>query len=280
MKRKKIIGYLALLLEMAAVWAVLHSLTFGEGIEYDEAYTFWMVTKHSFREILSVTAADVHPPLYYFLCKVAVILMGEQLHVLSVVSTIAVMATLLLNVLYGVRFWGFRAVAVLNPAFALAPYLLNYNVESRMYPLMDLFVIGAIWSAYSLYRKETVSGWVALTLFGIGGVYTQYFALLPIVICYLWLGCASLFRRKYKNIGQLVLCSVISSVAYLPWLTVLINTLGRKELKEQNRYDFTLIEFLEETFASNLKYSVAMAGILILAGWIVLIAFRKKFRTE
>lgn len=44
-------------------------LTAGKSIWADEAYTFAMI-EHSFSEIWSITAADVHPPLYYFLLKI------------------------------------------------------------------------------------------------------------------------------------------------------------------------------------------------------------------
>lgn len=40
----------------------------GKDIWYDEAYTFGLI-RHSYREICFITAADVHPPLYYILLK-------------------------------------------------------------------------------------------------------------------------------------------------------------------------------------------------------------------
>lgn len=41
----------------------------GDTIWTDEAYSFAMV-KHSFSEIWTITAADVHPPIYYWYLKI------------------------------------------------------------------------------------------------------------------------------------------------------------------------------------------------------------------
>ncbi len=269
-----------LYIEVLLIGIVLFTLTKGKGIEYDESYTFWMVTKHSFREIIGATAADVHPPLYYFLCKAAVLLFGEKLQVLALVSVVATLGTLILNNLYGTRPFGVWAIAILNSAFALSPFLLNYNIESRMYPLMNFFVMGVVWASFHLIHKNSAGGWIGLALFGIGGVYTQYFAVLPIVICYVWLGIMFLRQKNYKQVRMLFLCSGASILAYIPWLSILIRTFERKETTEQNRYDFTLIDFLKEAFHSNLLYSVAMAGILLIMAFLALCLFYKRFTEE
>ena len=55
---------------LCAVAAVLFGvLSLRTNIWADEAYTFAMV-RHSFADIWRITAADVHPPLYYFLVKI------------------------------------------------------------------------------------------------------------------------------------------------------------------------------------------------------------------
>ena len=63
-KRLPLIYYL-LLLAAGAVYVVL---ALSDNIWADEAYTFAMLP-HSFGEIWQITAADVHPPLYYFAAK-------------------------------------------------------------------------------------------------------------------------------------------------------------------------------------------------------------------
>ena len=62
-------------------------LTIGKDVWTDETYTFALIN-HGFADIWRLTAADVHPPLYYFLLKLFLRLFGYSLTAAKVYSII------------------------------------------------------------------------------------------------------------------------------------------------------------------------------------------------
>ena len=69
----------------AAAAAVYALLALSDNIWADEAYTFAML-RHSFPEIWRITAADVHPPLYYFLAKLVAMPFGYSQYAVRLFS--------------------------------------------------------------------------------------------------------------------------------------------------------------------------------------------------
>ena len=69
-------------------------LTVGDEIWFDEVFSVSIV-KHSFSDIISFTAADVHPPLYYFILKCFTLIFGQRMSVYHLVSVIPFILMLL-----------------------------------------------------------------------------------------------------------------------------------------------------------------------------------------
>ncbi|MEY4546121.1 MAG: hypothetical protein RL685_2316 [Pseudomonadota bacterium] len=77
--------------------AVLLSPGLGhEPLWLDEAYTYAM-TQHAPREIVVLTAEDVHPPLYYLLAKLSCLLLGDTDAGLRAPSMLGVVGLVLLG---------------------------------------------------------------------------------------------------------------------------------------------------------------------------------------
>ena len=104
------------------------------------------------------------------------------------------------------------------------PQMSAYTVEMRMYSLALLFVTAASfrWNGH----------FAALTLYGLAAAYTQYFACVAVVMVYGYLFLWFLVRRRRsggqnedagKVLRNLVICVLISVLAYLPWLFVLVS---------------------------------------------------------
>ena len=91
---------LILIAEMFFLLLFLAILTGGRGIEWDEAFTWRMITKYGWSGIAAATAADVHPPLYYYLARLAITLFGAKLVVLAWVSILPTALSMLLSILY------------------------------------------------------------------------------------------------------------------------------------------------------------------------------------
>ncbi len=283
--KKPSIQYIILTLEIAALTVILISLTYGTGVAWDEAYTWHLVAEHSFSEIAELTGADVHPPLYYFIGKIALDIFGRQLHVLSVASVVPTVLLMVLSAFFIRKRFGLMVSFLFNLCIALAPLLSYYNVESRMYSWMDLFVLAAlIFGRECLERelgKKSLIFWILFYLAGMGAVYTQYFGVLPILVCYFWMGLTFLFRKEFKKILGLFASAILSVIGYLPWLGVLLKTYSVQGNKETYEMSFSLIKFFSENYETNLMFSGIASLIMLGASVVLYLVFIKRFeKTE
>lgn len=118
----------------------------------DEAYTFALI-KHSFSDICVITAADVHPPLYYILLKAFILPFDYSLLAAKLFSIVPFVLILIIGGIQMRMLFNEKMSLVFMVLFLLSPFLLKYAVEIRMYSLASLFVfINAIY-AYRCYKK-------------------------------------------------------------------------------------------------------------------------------
>lgn len=146
----------------------------------DEGWSVYFATM-PFGEMLRLTAADIHPPLYYALLRGFFALAGVgavQARLLSVVAgtlLVPVMAVLGRR-LIPARGGGLAAAGVT----ALAPMAVYYSQEVRMYGLVTLF--GALSTVFLLdwLADNRRAGW-GYAITAALGLYTMYYAALVIM---------------------------------------------------------------------------------------------------
>lgn len=222
---KKIYILLTILtLGMYAVFSLEHT------IWADEAYTFALI-RHSFPEIWKITAADVHPPLYYFLLKLLSAPFGYDLYLCRFLSALPMALTALLGTWQLEKCFGKRTAAFFMVLYPLFPFSMTYASEVRMYGLSQLFVTLCALFAYRAYRENQKKHWVAFFLFGTCAAYTHYFALVSAGVIYGLLLLAILIgkRKLWKNWG---LASAATIVLFLPWLGSFVYQLAYKVSNE------------------------------------------------
>ncbi len=244
-----------LAVEIIISMAVFYTLSFGQGLEFDEGFTWNIVVYNSFKGILSATAADVHPPLYYLIIKTAFAVFGESIFVLTWVSIVPVLLGMILSSVLITRRWGLSAALIFNIAYGFAPYILHYNLNLRMYSWMEFFVLGTVLMTYEVYRERKISGYVGLFIFSILAVYTQYFAFLPIVVCYAWLFLSFICRKEIKKIRPFLVVCVLDVITYLPWLLYGMGNMGVGDggKPETYRFFFDLSDIFVTLFKANLE---------------------------
>lgn len=110
----------------------------------------------SWADISLAAAADIHPPLYYWLLNLWVELFGSSENGLRSLSVIASVATVGLTYDLGRRLFG--RVAGLLAAFllALAPFHIYYAQEARMYALLTLWATLLAASFVVFLQREMV----------------------------------------------------------------------------------------------------------------------------
>jgi hypothetical protein len=190
---------------------------------WDEGYSVYFATEPLGR-MLALTAADIHPPLYYALLAGWVALVqGVQpvsLRLFSVGSGVVAVALLLVlaHTLYPQR----RRVVWLG-AFLLAvhPLHLYYSQEVRMYGLglvLGLVTTLLFWQLCRRIEEKRPTG-LALIAYGLAAVlalYTLYYLALLLLAHALW--AVWWWRHSPRRLLPIFAAYGLAFVLYLPWL--------------------------------------------------------------
>ena len=78
-----------------------------------------------------------------------------------------------------------------------------------------------------LSEKKDAFYFTVFTLTGIMTAYTQYYACIAMAGLYICYGVFSLCSKRKKQLKTLILCAVLSAVAYLPWIKPLFTQISR-----------------------------------------------------
>ncbi|XME03237.1 hypothetical protein QYZ88_003390 [Lachnospiraceae bacterium C1.1] len=204
-------------------------VSFGNVIWSDEVYSLELSAK-KFADILRIDSMDVHPPLYYFLLRIAFIA-GGIFNINNIVSgkLLSVIAEILLfyigatkiNAIFG------RNSSILYCLFLVAmPQMMEYFTEIRMYGLGALFV-----TCTYLYGMDVLNddndrkAYILLTIFSIFSVYTHYYACIGSFIVYIEMLVFLFSKRKYNAIKKVFVSGIIVAVSFVPWILVLTGQL-------------------------------------------------------
>lgn len=226
---REIAGFLLLGLSLIMLGRSV-MLCFSNDIWYDELFTVGLA-EHSYGELVRLTAADVHPPLYYCIVKLftdlcKLILPGAGTIIpAKIVSVLPYFVLLFYAVtLIRKRFGMFTGGMFLFCVTAM-PQLSAYTVEMRMYGWALLFVTAAFLHGYALALGGSHLHGAAFVLYGLAAAYTQYFACVAVVMVYLFLLPAFWFLDR-RRIREWFLYVAVSVICYVPWLSALAVQLG------------------------------------------------------
>lgn len=216
--------YYVLFGSITAVAILLYiALLGGNYIWEDEAYTLVMI-RHTYAEICAITAADVHPPLYYILLKFFIQPFGYSELAAKIFSIVPYIIILAVGGTQLKKIFNNKTAIVFMILFVFFPFLLSYVIEIRMYSLAAMFVsINGIY-AYQYYERNTRSDYWIMIFSGAGASYTHYFAMVSVGIIYLLLLIAVCIRKR-KLIKYWFAAILITAVLYLPWLNCFMRQL-------------------------------------------------------
>lgn len=254
-------------------------LCFSGDIWYDELFTMGLANQ-SCGKLISITARDVHPPLYYLIVKLFLFLFGgtaEGVKQVAVAKLVSVVPFFLCLVYAGTKVrkhFGILAAGLFSFFLLTMPQLADYTVEVRMYGYALFFIVAGMLHAYELTREETdrrkdLGNWAAVTLYALAACYTHYFACAAACMIYLYL--LFVFRREgrlKREIGKLAGSGTVCAAGYLPWLlTAVTRQVG--QVKENYwiqplswRSLGGCVKFLFQPFFSNEKLNVVLAVFL------------------
>lgn len=270
-----------LIMELAVILVMIVRICRNEAVHWDEAYTWQMVTKNDLWGMFKATAADVHPPLYYMLVMAAMKIFGKNIFVAKMVSVSATLATGILGITLVRKRWGVKTAIPFLMVAGLGTQMIYYSVDVRMYSWMTFFVLAAGLFAYEIMQSGKIGWWVAFTLMSLGGVYTQYFSVVPLAFLYLFLGIWILCRDR-QQIIKWILCCVATVAGYLPWLSAVIDTLQRDSTGSREEGEITSFQDLcKWAFENNIKLSEYMPLVVLVATIVCLVVgYRSLLKKE
>lgn len=282
---------------MAAICCVAVLLAFvlrvsGLGTQslwYDEGFSVYL-SRQSIPDLISLTAQDIHPPLYYLLLFAWKALTGESefaLRFLSLVFSVGSVAAI-------ARLAGRAsksAPAMVAAAFiaAIAPVNVWYGQETRMYSLLGLLTALSLKRLLALtdlaqsaqpMKLRTLAGWAAVNVLL---AYTHSFGLFAIaaeaVALFVWW---LLKPGSRKTMPALLASLLLVGLAYLPWVFPTLGRLNQDESFLSGTLDPSVVvsQMREHLVAGPtlegpaVQLAVAASQILVLAG---LVALRRRF---
>ncbi len=247
----------------------------------DEAYTFALV-KHSFPELWAITAADVHPPLFYVFLKILGAPFGYSLAACRLISALPCLLVVAAGGWQMKKLFSERTALLFMGLYLLFPYTMTYAAEVRMYSLAEFLVLMNAIYGYRCWRDGRPLDWALFALFGVGAAYTHYFALVSAGMVYGLLLLALLISRRGGLKGWL-LASGATILLYLPWLG---SFLAQLAFKVSNEYWIepitlsTIVSWILSVFsAEGWVTSPAFLGLVYAGGFAALLLQRQKAGT-
>ncbi len=215
---------LATVIVLLALALRLAHLTF-QPLWADEGYSVYFASLSPLA-LAAATAADIHPPFYYYLLKVWMALFGPGEFALRLLSVVAGTATVAFTYALATRLMG-RKVALLSALLlAVSPFHVYYSQEVRMYALVGMLAV-----ASTLFMLQTFDAWagssldsarwqrVAPLLYAVTtalALYTLYYAAFVPIAQTLFV--LVRYRRQWGVLARWLALQALTFVLYVPWL--------------------------------------------------------------
>lgn len=209
---------------------------FSSDIWYDELFTMGLADQ-SCGGLISMTARDVHPPLYYLIVKLFLTGVSggsrlQQVMAAKLASCFPFFLCILFSMYKIRKNFGMLTAGLFSFLLMSMPQMADYTVEIRMYGYAILFITVGIVTAYELYRENRISGWILLTICALSACYTHYFACVAACMIYLCLFVSICYGKKLRQmIKPYLLSSMVCVLGYLPWLLMVV-TKQASQVKE------------------------------------------------
>jgi len=186
----------------------------SRAIWYDEAFSI-LISEQGPAAILNGTlapdadssAAEEHPPAYYFTLWGWIQLFGSSLIAVRLLSTLLSLGIVFLLYLIANHLFDERTALAAAFLAAILPFQIHYGVEIRMYVLLTLWLSLA---TLAFLKRQ----WI---LFSIAAALAQYthnlaaFYLIPLAL-------TPIFQKDWKTLRALTLAGFAALALYSPWL--------------------------------------------------------------
>lgn len=221
---------LATILGAVARWVYITK----SSIWHDEGFSIMLALRNPI-EIWVGSARDVHPPLYYELLHYWMQLFGTSALAVRSLSALAGVIVVPLSFVVAKKMFGSKAGVLTSFFVALSPFLIRYSMEARMYGILSVFLLTAMY-AVALIAHDHRNNWAYL-VYALSialGLYTHYFTALAVIA--FWLYLMTLQRPRNWKFNKTIflstrwwLANALAIFLFLPWLPNMIAQLKRAQ---------------------------------------------------
>ncbi len=172
-------------------------------------------------DIITVTAGDVHPPLYYLILKIAMMMFPGSVTAAKIVSAIPVISILCISHLFFSKEFSSKYSILFNSLLLSFYSVFEFAVEIRMYSWCMLFCMLCCICSYYIIKKGNLKYFLLYVLFAEFGAYSQYWTAFGLAINFILISILCIKKDK-KLIRNVLISAVLGVILYLPWASVVI----------------------------------------------------------
>jgi uncharacterized membrane protein len=193
---------------------------------FDEAFGIYLI-RFNYMDVAKYTAADVHPPMYYWLLKFWSTLFGTSELALRSLSLVGVLVAILFVYLTIRKYFSWHISVWALALLSVSPLLIRYSEEARMYGMVAAIVAAATYLFADLLVKPTRKKYVLYAVLISLGMWTHYFTALFWIAHALFRFAVVRGKAKHNVIRAYFSREWLAVYAgaillYLPWLPFLI----------------------------------------------------------
>jgi uncharacterized membrane protein len=198
---------------------------------FDEAFSAYIV-RFNFVEILRYTAADVHPPLYYWALKLWQIPFGSSDLAMRSLSVLFGCVAIVFAFLLVKRLFGKKAALISLLFLIFLPILARYSQEARMYTMSVAIGFAATYVLVRALETKTRWRWRLYGILVAAGMLTHYFMAL-VWLAHLTWQFSNLWQQKLRGkqllhelfSGPWWKAYILAIILYIPWLPFMLKQL-------------------------------------------------------
>jgi hypothetical protein len=195
-----------------------------KNVWWDEGLAAW-AARQSLPEIARWTAADVHPPLYFWMLHFWRLASGDSEFGLRFLSAIIGVLTVAGTYRLGREVGGLSVGVVTALLMSLSCFDVWWSQEMRMYALAALLAVFSFWTAIRFWDRGRLAHGALYVLFTAAGLYTLYlYVSVLVVVNVAWLWVLWRSERRMRALARWGGAQGAVLVLFAPWL---VYALGR-----------------------------------------------------
>ncbi len=242
-----------------------------DGVKYEPAALPYLnyvsvskTDRFNYDKVWENQAADTHPPFYYvilhticsFFPETYSIWYGEVINIVA-----ALLILLFVRKILRLLTDDNKLVECLTIGYIVSSGMLAQIPYIRMYVLANLLIIATTYYCLRIFQRANIRDELKLTLIIYLGAMTHYYCIIYSVFIVACLGVFLLIEHKWKQVGKILVISVVSGVASLVTFPTMITHLlggkhGHEDIENLKNTDIEEIIRRVSFYLEDINYSI------------------------